>query len=224
VLELSAIHHVYRKGKQTVTALKGLDLRVAAGDYLAITGASGSGKSTLLNLLGLLNTPSSGSYRVDGLEAAGLTDRAAAHLRNRTFGFVFQSFHLIPERRAWQNVALPLEYRHPSLTPRERRLRAYSTLERVGLAARGEHFPAELSGGQEQRVAIARALVGAPKVILADEPTGNLDSSTRDDILGLLEALNAQGVTLVIVTHDPEVAKRARRELQLRDGRVSGER
>jgi putative ABC transport system ATP-binding protein len=137
---------------------------------------------------------------------------------------VFQSFHLIPERRAWQNVALPLEYRHPSLTPIERKRRAYSALERVGLAARGEHFPAELSGGQEQRVAIARALVGAPKVILADEPTGNLDSSTRDDILALLEALNAQGVTLVIVTHDPEVAKRARRELQLKDGRVSGER
>lgn len=220
MLALHDIHYVYRKGEQHISALAGISLSVAAGDYLAITGPSGSGKSTLLNVLGLLARPSAGSYRIAGVEASALDDVAASRLRNQTFGFVFQSFHLIPERRAWQNVALPLEYRKPGLSRAERKRRAYAALERVGLLARAEHYPSELSGGQEQRVAIARALVNSPKVILADEPTGNLDSSTRDEVLALLESLNAQGVTLVVVTHDPAVAQRAARELTLSDGRV----
>jgi putative ABC transport system ATP-binding protein len=224
MLELTDIHHRYRKGKHHVTALAGLSLSVTAGDYLAITGVSGSGKSTLLNILGLLAMPTAGSYRIAGVETAGLADKAASRLRNHTFGFVFQSFHLIPERRAWQNVALPLEYRKPRLSSAERKQRALDALARVGLSERAEHYPSELSGGQEQRVAIARALVNTPEVILADEPTGNLDSATRDEILTLLESLNAQGVTLVVVTHDPSVASRAGRQLRLLDGRVIDER
>ncbi len=198
------------------------DLTVTSGEYVAITGPSGSGKSTLLSLLGLLDRSSAGSYAIDGMEAAGLGDRAASALRNEVIGFVFQGFHLIPHLNAWRNVALPLSYtpRRASISKTERRDRALAALDSVGMLQHAEHLPRELSGGQEQRVAIARALVTKPQVILADEPTGNLDSKARDDVLMLFEEANRRGVTIILVTHDPYVAGRASRTIQLADGRV----
>ncbi len=220
MLKLENISKTYSKGSQIINALKNIDIEIAKGEYIAITGSSGSGKSTLLNLLGLLDAPSSGHYLIDGHDASRLEDVAASRLRNQLIGFVFQSFHLIPERCAWQNVALPLEYLKPGLSFKNRKKRSYEALERVGLLERAEHFPSELSGGQEQRVAIARALVNEPKLILADEPTGNLDASTGSEILELLEGFSQAGATLLIVTHDLSVAARASRVIELRDGQI----
>ncbi len=218
MIQLQNIAKTYRKGTSTINALHDFNLEIGTGEYVAITGSSGSGKSTLLNILGLLDRPSSGTYILDGHASQQLADQAASGLRNRLIGFVFQSFHLIPERNAWQNVALPLEYTQTNLA--ERKTRAYAALEKVGLLERAEHRPNELSGGQEQRVAIARALVNQPKLILADEPTGNLDAATGRSILELLENLQSDGSTLVLVTHDPNVAARASRKIELRDGQI----
>jgi putative ABC transport system ATP-binding protein len=220
VLKLENISKTYQKGSQTIAALQDIHISVENSEYIAITGSSGSGKSTLLNLLGLLDTPSSGRYRIYGHDASNLDDTAASRLRNQLIGFVFQSFHLIPERRAWQNVALPLEYLKPGLSLKDRKKRSFEALERVGLLERAEHFSSELSGGQEQRVAIARALVNQPKLILADEPTGNLDATTGLGILELLEGFVRDGATLLIVTHDLGVAARATRVIELRDGQI----
>ena len=220
MLQLDKISKTYVKGSQTISALQNIDIEISKGEHIAITGSSGSGKSTLLNLLGLLDSPSNGRYLIDGHDASHLDDTAASSLRNQLIGFVFQSFHLIPERRAWQNVALPLEYLKPGLSLKERKQRSFEALERVGLLGRAEHFSSELSGGQEQRVAIARALVNQPKLILADEPTGNLDATTGLEILELLEGFSRDGATLLIVTHDLGVAARAIRVIELRDGQI----
>jgi putative ABC transport system ATP-binding protein len=219
VITLSGIQKSYQKGQVQVQALAGVDLHIGEGEFVAIVGTSGSGKSTMLNILGLLDQPSSGEYSLSSKKVADVPDLEACRLRNSLIGFVFQSFHLIPERRAWQNVALPLEYSQ-NVKPAQRKARALAALEQVGLLDRAEHFPAELSGGQEQRVAIARALVNNPKLILADEPTGNLDAATGESILQLLESVRSSGATLVLVTHDQGVAARAKRRIELRDGRI----
>jgi len=203
----------------SVPALRGVSFTVPAGDYVAIVGPSGSGKSTLMHLLGGLDRPSSGQLLIGGRDAGSMGPHELAKLRNSTIGFVFQSFHLLPRTSAVDNVALPLVYRGVRLGERRRRARAM--LERVGLAHRLDHRPNQLSGGEQQRVAIARALVTEPQVLLADEPTGNLDTTTGEAVLALLEALNAeQGVALVVVTHDREVAARANRQIAMRDGRI----
>lgn len=222
LLVTTALSRTHRKGAREVRALLDADIVIREGEYVAITGPSGSGKSTLLSLLGLLDQPTAGSYRLSGRDVASLGDRAASAARNELIGFVFQSFHLIPHLNAWRNVALPLAYAPVGkrLSAVERRERALAALDSVGMLEHAEHLPRELSGGQEQRVAIARALVGRPRLILADEPTGNLDSRTRDDVLDLFERANAEGVTVVIITHDPAVAARAQRQIVLADGQV----
>ncbi|MEV4456697.1 ABC transporter ATP-binding protein [Microbispora sp. NPDC049633] len=205
-------------GGVLVDALRGVDLRIGQGEFAAIVGPSGSGKSTLMHLLGCLDRPTSGTLRVDGVDVATLDDAGLAGLRNRTIGFVFQSFHLLARTSALDNVALPLVYRG---VPRaERRERARAALEAVGLGHRLTHRPSQMSGGEQQRVAVARALVGDPRVVLADEPTGNLDTRNGEEVMGLLERLNEGGVAVVLVTHDAEVAARARRQIRVRDGRV----
>lgn len=221
MIELKGVNKHYLKGQTTVTALRELTLSIEAGEHVALVGPSGAGKSTLLYLLGLMDTPSSGELRLLGQNPAALSDRARSRLRGQLIGFVFQSFNLLPQLKAWQNVALPLKYQR--MSAKARKQRALALLEQVGLLERAEHYPGELSGGQEQRVAIARALVTRPKLILADEPTGNLDSVSGEQILALLQEAHAQGTTLVVVTHDPQVAARASRQLRLIDGRlVSG--
>jgi putative ABC transport system ATP-binding protein len=216
----------YAMGAEVVRALDGVDLEICAGELCAIVGQSGSGKSTLMNLLGCLDTPTTGSYRLAGVAVEELDDEDLAEVRNRHIGFVFQSFHLLPRQTALENVALPLVYRRGDPVKREeRRRRAQAALERVGLGARLQHKPTELSGGQRQRVAIARALVNEPSIVLADEPTGNLDSKTSEEILALLVGLNReQGRTVIIVTHEPEVAGRCDRVVQLKDGKVLSDR
>jgi putative ABC transport system ATP-binding protein len=205
-----------------VEALRGVSLEIAEGDHVALIGPSGSGKSTLMHLLGGLDRPTTGELRVGGRDIATLSAGELAKLRNETIGFVFQSFHLLPRTTALDNVALPLVYR--GLRATERRRRAAAMLDRVGLAHRARHRPSQLSGGEQQRVAIARALVTEPVVLLADEPTGNLDTTTGQAVLGLLADLNAErGVALVIVTHDAEVAARARRQIAMRDGLIVSE-
>jgi putative ABC transport system ATP-binding protein len=200
----------------TVAALRGVSLTIAEGDYVAIVGTSGSGKSTLMHLLGALDRPTSGTLLIDGRDVSTLGPAEMAKLRNETIGFVFQSFHLLPRTTARDNVALPLVYR--GIGRRERRERAATMLERVGLAHRIDHRPNQMSGGEQQRVAIARALITSPAVLLADEPTGNLDSTTGQQVLTLLESLNAEGVAVVLVTHDRDVAARARRQIVMKDG------
>ena len=202
----------------TVPALRGVSLTVADGDYLAIVGTSGSGKSTLMHLLGGLDRPTGGTLLIGGRDVAKLSPPEMALLRNETIGFVFQSFHLLARTTARDNVALPLVYR--GIGRRERRARAAEMLERVGLAHRMDHRPNQMSGGEQQRVAIARALVTGPSVLLADEPTGNLDTTTGQSVLALLESLNAEGVAVVLVTHDREVAERAHRQIVMRDGLI----
>ncbi|MFA5551428.1 MAG: ABC transporter ATP-binding protein [Trueperaceae bacterium] len=213
---------MHRKGNREVRALVDADLTISPGEYVAIVGPSGSGKSTLLSLLGLLDRPSSGAYELAGKNVASLADRSASAIRNQMIGFVFQNFHLIPHLNAWRNVALPLQYAPAgkAVAPKERRDRAFAALESVGMLEHADHLPRELSGGQEQRVAIARAMVGNPSLILADEPTGNLDSKSRDEVLTLFEQANARGVTIVIITHDLDVAARAHRRVSLGDGRI----
>jgi putative ABC transport system ATP-binding protein len=214
-----SVTRTYDMGQATVTALRGVSLRVEPGDYLAVVGPSGSGKSTLMHLLGGLDRPSSGRLVIGGEDVATLNQNQLARLRNRTIGFVFQSFHLLARTSAVDNVSLPLVYR--GVSARARRQRAAAMLGQVGLAHRLDHRPNQLSGGEQQRVAIARALVTDPSVLLADEPTGNLDTATGEAVLALLQELNqTSGVAVVLVTHDREVAARARRRIVMRDGLV----
>ena len=222
LVQAQALTKTYRMGTEVVRALDGVDLTIDKGELMAIVGTSGSGKSTLMNLLGCLDTPTSGSYHLAGIPVDQLDDEQLAEVRNRHIGFVFQSFHLLPRQSALDNVMLPLVYRRAEpLTPAERKRRAREVLEKVGLGDRMQHKPPELSGGQRQRVAIARALVNDPALLFADEPTGNLDSKTSEEILALLVALNREhGRTVVVVTHEPDVARRCDRTVQLKDGRV----
>lgn len=218
MIELKQIHRSYRTNGQAVHALAGIDLQVRSGEFVAITGASGSGKSSLLNILGCLDRPDSGCYLIEGQDVASLDDEATSDMRNRRIGFVFQSFHLLPRLSVLENVLLPLRFhRTPPVDAREY---ALELLERVGLAERAAHRPGELSGGQAQRAAIARALLLRPALLLADEPTGNLDSRSAADVLALIGEVHAGGQSVVMVTHDQEIAARAPRELRLRDGRI----
>ena len=219
VIEMHGIGKVYKSGRLEVDALREVDLEVRDGDFLAIVGPSGSGKSTLMNLIGCLDRPTSGTYRLTGENVAELSDDALARLRNRTIGFVFQSFNLLPRTSALENVAMPLLYAGASRG--ERTARAREALERLGLGDRMDHQPSELSGGQQQRVAIARALVTRPAILLADEPTGNLDSQSGADVLALLHELNATGTTVVLITHDSDVAVAAKRSVRVKDGWVA---
>jgi putative ABC transport system ATP-binding protein len=214
----TGVARTYELDGVSVNALKGVSLTVEADDYLAIVGTSGSGKSTLMHLLGALDRPTAGTLLIGGRDVSTLGPGEMARLRNETIGFVFQSFHLLARTTAQDNVALPLVYR--GVGRRERRERAAAMLARVGLAHRAGHRPNQMSGGEQQRVAIARALVTGPSVLLADEPTGNLDSATGEAVLELLESLNAEGVAIVLVTHDREVAARAHRQIRMRDGEI----
>jgi len=209
----------YRLGQVDVAALRGVDVDVRPGEFVAITGPSGSGKSTLMHILGCLDTPTSGSYRLDGEDVSGLNGKRLAQVRNRKVGFVFQTFNLMPRLTVEENVALPLKYRG-GIARGERRARALRLLERQGLAERVGHRPDELSGGERQRVAIARALVGEPAILMADEPTGNLDSASGAEVMRTFAELHGAGHTIVLVTHDPNVAARAQRVIQMSDGRV----
>ncbi len=216
MLHMKDVSKVYRTAMVETHALRELTLEVRDGEFVAVTGPSGSGKTTFLNIAGLLEELTAGAYLLDGVDVGKLDDRARSRLRNEKIGFVFQSFNLIPDLDLFDNVDVPLRYR--GLTRADRRRRIEGALERVGLASRIRHFPAELSGGQQQRVAIARAIAGDPKVLLADEPTGNLDSQMAREVMQLLEELNAQGTVVVIVTHDPEIAARAQRNVHIVDG------
>jgi len=216
LIHLESITKVYGVGDGAVSALREFSLTVASGESLAVMGPSGSGKSTLMNILGCLDTPTSGSYWFAGQDVSRLNETELAHVRNRRIGFVFQQFQLLPKLSAWRNVELPLLYRNV----RDRRSLALQALEQVGLSNRVDHRPSQLSGGQQQRVAIARALVTNPDLILADEPTGNLDTASSRDVLAVLHELNEQGRTIVIITHDPEVAPVAKRTVHVRDGRL----
>lgn len=221
MIELEGIGRTFVVGDQEVHALRDLDLHIEAGEYVSIMGPSGSGKSTLLNLLGCLDRPTAGTYRLDGRDVSALDEQELAHLRRDTTGFVFQTFHLIPRLDARGNVELPLLL--AGIETRERKNRAERALEAVGLSDRSHHRPDQLSGGQRQRVAIARAVVTRPRVLLADEPTGNLDTQAGDEIVGLLEELNGQGITLIIVTHDSDIARRAGRCVRIVDGKVQSD-
>ena len=216
MLQMKGVSKVYRTEMVETRALHGIDLEVTTGEFLAVTGPSGSGKTTFLNIAGLLEELTGGEYKLDGVDVRQLDDRARSRLRNEKIGFVFQSFNLIPDLNLFDNVDVPLRYR--GLSRRERKQRIERALEQVGLASRLRHYPAELSGGQQQRVAIARAVAGDPKLLLADEPTGNLDSQMAREVMQLLEELNAKGTIVVIVTHDPEIAARARRNVHIVDG------
>jgi len=218
LISIQRLKRVYRMGTEVVNALDGVDLDVEAGEYVAIMGPSGSGKSTLMNIIGCLDTPSAGEYVLNGHRVSGLDDTELAHLRNAEIGFVFQTFNLLPRTSALANVELPLIY--GGVSRKERKRRAQATLERVGLGARVHHTPNELSGGQRQRVAIARALVNDPSILLADEPTGNLDSRTSEEIMALFGELNGAGNTIVVVTHEEGIASHARRVVRLLDGRI----
>jgi len=218
IISLRDVHKVYDMGAEQVRALNGVDLEIEPGEYVAIMGASGSGKSTLMNLIGCLDTPTSGSYLLNGTAVEKLTDHELAAIRNKEIGFVFQTFNLLARTDALQNVELPLVY--AGMPRRERRERAALALERVGLADRAHHQPNELSGGQRQRVAVARALVNDPSILLADEPTGNLDSVTSQEIMELFAELHGQGNTVLLVTHEQDIAAHAKRRIVLRDGKV----
>jgi putative ABC transport system ATP-binding protein len=221
IIELGGITRTYEVGGRPVHALRGIDLTVARGEYLSVMGPSGSGKSTLLNILGCLDRPTSGSYRLDGREVSGLSDQELSLVRRHKLGFVFQVFHLVPRLTAEENVALPMIF--AAVPPKERREKALRSLKAVGLSDRAEHRPSQLSGGERQRVAIARATVMGPAILLADEPTGNLDLRSGREVIALLEAMNANGLTLIVVTHDPGIGMRARRHLRLVDGAAAPE-
>jgi putative ABC transport system ATP-binding protein len=218
VIEVSALRKTYGSGDTAVHALRGVDLKVMPGEYVAIMGASGSGKSTLLNMLGCLDVPTSGEYVLDGFPISELNERQLSLLRNRKIGFIFQSFNLVPRTSALSNVELPLVY--SGLRRGPRRTRALAALEMVGLSDRAKHLPNELSGGQQQRVAVARALVTGPAMLLADEPTGNLDRASTSEVLGVFDRLNALGRTVVMITHEDEVAAHAHRVIRVDDGLV----
>jgi putative ABC transport system ATP-binding protein len=221
MIDLEQVSRVFAVGDQQVAALRGIDLNIAAGDYVSIMGPSGSGKSTLLNLIGLLDRPSSGAYRLDGGNITALNDEQQAKVRSEKIGFVFQSFHLVPRLTAAMNIELPLIL--AGIPAAERKARVAQLLENYGLADRADHRPDQLSGGQRQRVAIARATSMHPAVLLADEPTGNLDQTTGKEVMNLLEQLVAQQVTLIVVTHDPAIGGRATRQVRMVDGRITGE-
>ncbi|GCE77515.1 ABC transporter ATP-binding protein [Cellulomonas biazotea] len=218
VIELTGVRKTYRTGTVEFEALRGVDLRIDAGEYVAVMGPSGSGKSTLMNVLGCLDVATQGTYRLAGEDVGELDETDLADIRNRRIGFVFQQFHLLPSLSAWRNVELPLVYGH--VPAAERRARAVAAMERVGLGDRLDNRPGELSGGQQQRVAVARALVGEPALLLADEPTGNLDSVSTRDVLALFDELHAQGRTIVLITHEEDVARRAQRVVRVFDGLV----
>jgi len=218
MIELAAIHRDFLVGDQTVHALDDVTLTIESGEYVSIMGPSGSGKSTLLNLLGLLDRPSSGTYCLNEEDVTSLSDIEQARVRNREIGFVFQMFHLVPRLTAAENVELPLIL--AGMLPEERKAKVAGALEDLGLTDRSHHKPDQLSGGQRQRVAIARATVTEPRVLLADEPTGNLDHKSGTDVIRILEQLNERGITLIMVTHDPEMGQRARRQLRMIDGRM----
>jgi putative ABC transport system ATP-binding protein len=219
VIRIENVSKVYRSGKNEVRALRGVDLAVKPGELIAIMGSSGSGKSTLMNILGCLDTPTGGSYVLDGTRVDGMSKNALADLRNQKLGFVFQGFNLLARTSALENVELPLLYDRGGRWKNTKALAARA-LERVGLGSRLDHHPSELSGGQQQRVAIARALVTEPTLLLADEPTGNLDSRTTVEVMALFQELNEQGITIVMVTHEPEVAQYTKRVVEVRDGRI----
>ena len=216
MLDMRQVTKVYRTELVETHALRALDLHVREGEFVAVTGPSGSGKTTFLNIAGLLESFTGGEYKLDGEDVRNLSDDARSKLRNRKIGFIFQSFNLIPDLNLFDNVDVPLRYRGMNAAERKRRIE--ESLEKVGLGSRMKHFPAELSGGQQQRAAIARALAGSPRLLLADEPTGNLDSQMARGVLELLEDINAQGTTIVMVTHDPELAARAQRNVHIVDG------
>ena len=222
VIDVKNVTRIYKTGDMEVAALRGVSLEVAKGELVALMGPSGSGKSTLMNLLGCLDRPTSGSYHLDGRDVSRLSRDELAAVRGRKLGFVFQSFYLLPRTTAIAQVELPLLY--AGVGRRERRDRARQALERVGLADRLDHRPSQLSGGQQQRVAIARALVSQPEIVLADEPTGNLDSATSLEVMALLQGLGDQGITVVLVTHEPDIAEHATRVITLRDGLITDDR
>ena len=219
MLRMTNLSKVYRTHMIETHALRGFDIHVKKGEFVAVTGPSGSGKTTFLNIAGLLETFSSGEYVLDGVNVNGMDDNARRKLSNEKLGFIFQGFNLIPDLNLFDNVDVPLRYRGFDAAERKRRIE--DALGRVGLSSRMKHYPAELSGGQQQRVAIARALAGSPKLLLADEPTGNLDSQMARGVMELLEAINEQGTTILMVTHDPELAARAQRNVHIIDGQVS---
>ena len=221
LIELAGIERVFRLGDSEVHALHELDLRIDAGEYVAVMGPSGSGKSTLLNLLGLLDRPTAGTYHLEGRDITTLSPQEQAQVRSQRIGFVFQSFHLVPRLTAAENIALPMML--AGIPPAERARRVARALDDYGLADRSHHRPDQLSGGQRQRVAIARATIMQPAMILADEPTGNLDRATGDEVVRLLEELNTRGVTLIVVTHDAALGRRARRRLDMEDGMIRGD-
>lgn len=221
IIELTDIQKSYKLGTQDLMILQGINLQIPVGEFLALTGPSGSGKSTLMNILGCLDRPSSGSYKLAGREVATLNDDQLAHVRNQQIGFVFQSFNLLPRLSALDNIELPLVY--AGVGSKERKERALELLNRVGLAERCEHRPNELSGGQRQRVAIARALVNNPDIIMADEPTGNLDSKSTREIMDIFHELHQQGKTIILVTHEQDIAAQAKHQIQIIDGRIKQE-
>ncbi len=221
IIHLNDISRVYKVGAETIHALRSITLDIHKNEYVALMGSSGSGKSTLMNVLGCLDTPSGGEYFLDNINVAHMTDNELAEIRNRRIGFVFQTFNLLPRSTALENVALPLIY--AGIAKEERDERAMKALEDVGLGERVKHRPNELSGGQRQRVAIARALVTRPSIILADEPTGNLDSKTSEEIMGLFQEIHRKGNTLIIVTHEEDIARHAHRIVRLRDGNVESD-
>ena len=221
VIEIEGVTKTYEMGSETIHALRGVSLKIRRNEYLAIMGPSGSGKSTMMNMLGCLDTPTQGKYEFNGKAVASMDDDELATIRNKEIGFVFQTFNLLPRSTSLSNVELPLIY--AGLPAGERREKARRALDNVGLSNRMDHRPNELSGGQRQRVAIARALVNDPSIILADEPTGNLDSRTGEEIMALLEDLYAQGHTIIVVTHEPDIAEHARRVVRLRDGLIESD-
>jgi putative ABC transport system ATP-binding protein len=218
VISIQDVHRIYQLGENRVHALRGINLEIGRGEFVAIMGSSGSGKSTLMNILGCLDSPTSGNYVLDGVNVAQLPKKELAAIRNRRLGFVFQGFNLLARTTALENVELPTLY--AKLDVEERQKRARRALEMVGLGERLDHFPSQLSGGQQQRVAIARALVNQPSILLADEPTGNLDSRTSVEIMSILQKLNDERLTIVLVTHEPDIAQYAKRVITFRDGRV----
>lgn len=218
LVQLDTVSRVYAMGSSDVVALRSISLDIHSGEYIAITGTSGSGKSTLLQIIGCLDTPSTGRYVLNGTRVDALSDFDLSHVRNYQIGFVFQAFHLLPQFNVCENIELPLLYR--KLSRQQRESKVNEALGKVGLSKRGLHKPHELSGGERQRVAIARALVGSPSLLLADEPTGNLDHRTGDEIMAIIERLNSEGVTVVMVTHDLDKAGRAQRRIEMKDGQI----
>jgi putative ABC transport system ATP-binding protein len=222
-VRLDDVRKTYRTGEVEVQAVRGVSIEIGQGEFVALMGSSGSGKSTLMNILGCLDRPTSGRYFLDGDDVSGLSRDELADVRNRKLGFVFQNFNLLSRTSALENVELPLLYSEVALTSEQLREKAEQVLASVGLEGRGDHTPSQLSGGQQQRVAIARALINDPEVLLADEPTGNLDSTTSEEIMRVFETLHAQGQTVIMVTHEPDIAAHAARVIVLRDGRVASD-